>query len=71
MKKFKGALGIGKKKANKHIRFLSDDQSIAGRQRNHGSDAMSVDQASQESREATIHILTSDEKIILVDDHER
>ena len=71
MKKFKGALGIGKKKANKHIRFPSDDNSAAGSQSNHGSDAMSVDQASQESGDETIHVLTSDEQIILVDDSER
>jgi len=42
MKKFKGALGIGKK-ANKHIRFPSDDNSVPGSQSNHGSDAMSID----------------------------
>ena len=73
MKKFKGALGIGssKKKANKHIQFPSDDNSAAGSQNNYGSDAMSVDQASQESGEATIRVLTSDEQIILVDDRER
>ena len=71
MKKFKDALGIGKKKANKHIRFLSDDNSTVGSQSNHGSNAMSIDQASQESGKATIRVLTSDEQIILVDDHER
>ena len=71
MKKFKGALGIGKKKANKHIRIPSDDNSATGSQSNHGSDAMSVDQASQESGKATIRVLTSDEQIILVDDCER
>jgi len=71
MKKFKGALGIGKKKANKHIRFLSDDNSTVGSQSNHGSNAMSIDQASQESGKATIRVLTSDEQIILVDDPER
>ena len=71
MKKFKGALGIGKKKANKHIRIPSDDNSATGSQSNHGSDAMSVDQASQESGEATIRVLTSDEQIMLVDDRER
>ena len=71
MKKFKGVLGIGKKKANKHIRFPSDDNSAVGSQSNHGSDAMFINQASQESGEATIHVLTSDEQIILVDDHER
>ena len=71
MKKFKGALGIGKKKANKHIWFPLDDNSTVGSQSNHGSDAMSVDQASQYSGEETIHVLTSDEKIILVDDRER
>jgi len=66
-------LGIGssKKKANKHIQFPSDDNSAAGSQNNYGSDAMSVDQESQESGEETIHVLTSDEQIILVDDHER
>jgi len=73
MKKFKAAMGIGssKKKANKHVRFPSDDISVAGSQSNHGSNAMSVDQASQESGEATIRVLTSDEQIILVDDRKR
>jgi hypothetical protein len=39
MKKFKGALGISKKKSNKHTCFPSDDDSMAGNQRNHGSEA--------------------------------
>ena len=79
MKKFKGAMGIGssKKKANKHVQFPSDDISVVGSQSNHGSNAMSVDQASQESggqqvdQEELIHVLTSDEQIILVDERER
>jgi hypothetical protein len=44
-----------------------------GSQSNHGSEAMSVDQASHESgdQEAQIRVLTSDEHIILVDNRER
>jgi hypothetical protein len=73
MNKLKDVIGLRKKKSNKHIRFLSDDDSTTGSQSHHGNDAMSIDQASHESgdQEAPICILTSDEQIILVDDRER
>ena len=72
MKKFKNALGIGSsKRANKHILFPLDSNSAMESQSNQDSNAMSIDQASQESGEATIRVLTSDGQIILVDDHER
>jgi len=78
MKKFKNALGIGSsKRANKHILFPSDSNSAMESQSNQDNNAMSIDQASQGSggqlvdQEATIHVLTSDEQIILVDDRER
>jgi hypothetical protein len=78
MKKFKNALGIGSsKRANKHIQFPSDSNSTAGSKSNQDSNAISIDQASQESggqqvdQEEPIHVLTSDEQIILVDERER
>lgn len=49
--------------------FRQDD-SAAGSQSHHGSDAMSVDRASQASGEAQVHILTSDDHIILIGDRE-
>jgi len=74
MNKLKDAIGLGKKKkSNKHICFPSDDDSMSRSQSHHGSDAMSIDQASHDSgdQEAPIRIVTSDEQIILVDDRER
>ena len=78
MKKIKNDFGLGSsKRANKHIWFLSDSNSAVKSQSNQDSNAMSIDQASQGSggqlvdQEATIHVLTSDEQIILVDDRER
>jgi hypothetical protein len=46
---------------------------MVGSQSNHGSEAMSVDQAIHESgdQEAQIRVLTSDEHIILVDNRKR
>ena len=49
MNKLKDAIGLEKKKSNKHIHFPSEDDSAVGSQSHHGSDAMSVNQASYES----------------------
>jgi len=79
MKKVKNIFGLGSsKRTNKHILFPSDSQSALGSQGNQDINAMSVDQVSQVSggqqvdqdTQAAIHVLTSDEQIILLDNRE-